>query len=162
MAKTPCHLYRALNYDDHPNAYEGTDNNIPDGFLYPRWQPKNYVQQVRRGKTVVDVPRVSQADVRYHNDGKVKTGGGTSLFDCDGWFGFAKWHYFRIPKDTPIPANLIITGPGEEQTNASGKRTGHHYQIEVGVPMMPDALRGLLDNFLRAAIARNVELAQHA
>ena len=159
MATTPCHLYRALNKEDFPTAYADTDTGIPDGLLYPRWQPKNYTARFKRNGAWVEEQRVSQADVRYHADGKVKTGGGTSLFDCDGWFGFAKWNYFRIPEGTAVPANLHIAGPGEEQTNASGNRTGHHYQIEVKAPMTTDAMKGLLDNFLRAAIARNVELA---
>ncbi len=162
MAKTPCHLYRALNKDDFPNAFADTDDAIPDGFLYPRWQPKNYTVRFKRNGAWVEQQKVAPADVRYRNDGKVKTGGGTSLFDCDGWFGFANWHYFRIPEGTTIPPNLHLEGPGDEQTNGSGTRTGHHYQIEVKVPMMPSAMRGLLDNFLRAAIARNVELAHHA
>lgn len=69
-----------------------------------------------------------------------------------------------IPKDTRtrVPANLHIEGPGEQQTNASSTRTGHHYQIEVKMPMTVDAMKGLLDTFLRAAIVRNVELAHHA
>ena len=162
MAMTPCHLYRGLNFEDYPDAFASTDDAIPDGFLYPRWQNKNYTARVKRGGVWVEEQRVSKADVRYQNDGKVKTGGGTSLFDCDGWFGFSKWHYFQIPKGTPIPPNMRLEGPGEEQTNASGSRTGHHYQIEIKAPMMPDAFKGALDTFLRAAIARNVELAHSA
>lgn len=162
MAKTPCHLYRALNRDDYPTAYAGTDADIPDGLLYPRWQPKPYIARFKRNGNWVEEQRVSPADVRYHDDGRVKKGGGTSLFDCDGWFGFAKWHYFRIPEGTAIPPNLHLDGPGAQQSNASESRAGHHYQIEVKVPMLPDAMKGLLDNFLRAAIARNVELAHHA
>ena len=45
---------------------------------------------------------------------------------------------------------------------ASGTRTGRHYQIEARAPMTVGALKGLLDNFLRSAIGRNVELAHHA
>jgi hypothetical protein len=51
-------------------------------------------------------------------------------------------------------------GPGEEQTNTSGTRTGHHYQIEARAPMTVAAMKGALDTLLRAAIARNVQLAQ--
>ena len=162
MSTTPCHLYRWLRYDDFATAYSGTDADIPDGLLYPRWAPKNYMARFKQKGQWVEQQRVSPADVRYDNQGRVKTGGGTSLFDCEGWFGFTAWHYFRIPKDTPVPPNLCVEGPGEEQTNASGARTGHHYQIEVRAPMTAAAMKGLLDNFLRSAIARNVELAHHA
>jgi hypothetical protein len=162
VPKTPCHLYRALNVEDFPNTYAGTDTAIPDGFLYPRWQPKNHTARFKRNGHWVEEQRVSPADLRSHKDGKVKKGGGTSLFDCDGWVGFAKWHYFHMPEGTAIPANLHLDGPGEEQSNGSKTRTGHHYQFEVKVPMTTDALKGLLDNFLRAAIARHVELAHGA
>jgi hypothetical protein len=162
MTLTPCDLHRALLYEDYPTAYSDDDANIPDGFLYPRWQDKHYTAQVKRNGRWVEEQRVSRADVNYHDDGKVRTGGGTSLFDCDGWFGFAKWHYFRIPKGTELPKNLHLEGPGDEQTNASKTRTGHHYQVEVKIPMTTSAFKGSLDNFLRAAIARNVELAHHA
>lgn len=160
MPNTDCHLFRSLRYDDFATAYVGTENNIPNGLLYPRWQPKPYTARFKRQGQWVEERRVSPADVRYNQRGEVRTGGGTSLFDCDGWFGFSAWHYFRIPQGTPIPDSLLIDGPGPEQTNASGSRTGHHYQIEVRAPMTVDAMKGALDNFLRAAIARNVELAR--
>lgn len=51
---------------------------------------------------------------------------------------------------------------GEAQTNAGGPRTSHHYKVEARIPMMPDAFKGVLETFLRAAIARNVELAHGA
>ena len=162
MKLTPCDLYRALLFEDYPTTYSDDDTSFPDGFIYPRWQYKHYIAKVKRNGRWVEEPRVSRADVKYENDGKVKPGGGTSLFDCDGWFGFAKWHYFRIPKGIEVPRNLHLEGPGDEQTNASKTRTAHHYQIEVKIPMTTSAFKGSLDNFLRAAIARNVELAHSA
>jgi hypothetical protein len=162
MADVPCHLYRALRYEDFGQAYAGTENDIPDGLLDPRWEISFYTVRRKVGKNWVEEQRKSLPDVRFYDDGKIKRGGGTSLFDCDGWFGFTNWHYFRIPKGTQIPANLVIKGPGEEQTNTSGTRTGHHYQIEVRAPMFRAAMEGALNNLLRAAIAKNVELAQTA
>ncbi|MBV8972011.1 MAG: hypothetical protein JO290_06940 [Sphingomonadaceae bacterium] len=165
MATTDCHLYRSLRYDDFGQSYAGTEDTIPDGLLYPRWRNTNYTVSFRRGGRVVEEERVSRADVRYNPAGEVRTGGGTSLFDVEGWFGSRDWHYFRIPEGTTIPDSLVVQGPGPEQSNGrpgNGARTGHHYQIEVRVPMTVEAMKGALDTFLRSAIAKNVQLAQTA
>ena len=49
--------------------------------------------------------QVSGADGTAHplpTGDEVEAGGGTSLFNVDGWFGFGHWKYFEIPNGTGI------------------------------------------------------------
>lgn len=139
MAKTTTNLYRAV----FNGTFDGplvTDGEPQVGLLYPRWDVDVTV-------TVGDaVPMV-------------ETGGGTSLHNVEGWFGFAHCRYFYIPVDTPIPDSLKIKKGKSKRTNKAGDRTGFHYQIEPLNRMTVDALKGALDNFARAAVVRQVELA---
>ncbi len=91
---------------------------------------------------------------------EVEAGGGTSLFNVDGWFGFGHWKYFEIPNGTEYGDNLKIKKGRSKRANKSGNRSGHHYQIEPKTRMTVQAYKGALDNFARAAVARSVELAR--
>ena len=150
MAETGTQLYRAVQN----SAFEAfTLGEYPgDGVLYPRFVSSPYTD--RNGQT-----RTSRRDVKYDHDGNVIPGGGTSMHDCEGWFGFANWRYFWIPLGTEIPASLKITGGGEATTNASGRVTGRHYQIEPLAPMTVSALKGALDNLVRNGIVKQVKKA---
>jgi hypothetical protein len=111
----------------------------------------------------VRAEQVSSADVAVHplpTGDEVEAGGGTSLFNVDGWFGFGYWKYFEIPGGTDYDVGLTIRKGRSKRTNKSGNRTGHHYQIEPKNRMTVVAYEGALDNFARAAIARSVELSK--
>ena len=139
MVKTTINLYRALRNGtlDGPLV---TNDQPQVGLLYPRWD-KDVTVSVGDTEPIVE------------------TGGGTSLHDVEGWFGFADWRYFCIPAETPLPASLVLKKGKKTRTNKTGDLRGFHYQIEPQNPMTVDALKGALDNLARAAVVRQVELA---
>lgn len=139
MANTTTNLYRAV-FEGTLDGDLVTDGVPQTGLLDPRWD--------------VDVTVTVGDDASM-----VETGGGTSLHNVDGWFGFAHCRYFWIPQDTPIPDSLKIKKGKSKRTNKAGTRTGYHYQIEPLNRMTVDALKGALDNFARSAVVRQVELA---
>jgi hypothetical protein len=140
MVKTTTDLYRAV-FDGTLDGPLVTDGEPRVGLLYPRWD--------------VDVTVTVEGSVAM-----VETGGGTSLHNVDGWFGFTHCRYFHIPVDTPIPDSLKVKKGKSKRTNKSGSRTGFHYQIEPLNRMTKAALMGALDNFARSAVVRQVELAR--
>ncbi len=89
---------------------------------------------------------------------EVLEGGGTSLHDVPGWFNCRDFH---IPAGTEYSDEIYIkadkrTKPHPRQPGA----TGRHYQLEPKTRMLVETFKGYLDNMARAAIARQVELAQ--
>jgi hypothetical protein len=90
----------------------------------------------------------------------VKSGGGTSMFDVSGWFGLDSWEYFHVPKDTEYSEGLSIIQGKNNRRNRDKTLRGRHYQIEPKNPMTVDAYKGALNNFARAAVAKQVENAK--
>lgn len=156
MPKTNADLFRAIKNGTFKDD-EFVKNNAPVvGLLYPRFEATSYIDG--SGKE-----QVSDVDVTIHRlpaGDEVEAGGGTSMFDVDGWFGFGFWKYFKIPKDTEYPENLVIKRGRSERTNKAGTRSGYHYQIEPKNRMTVEAYKGALDNFARSAVAKSVELAR--
>jgi len=156
MPTTPTDLFRALRSDDFKGAFHVGGEPAP-GLLHPRFEDTTYVD--RNGN-----PARSEADVDFKDNEKtgeseVQPGGGTSLFDVEGWFGYADWRYFQIPNGTEYSAALHLNKSKRRRQNRA-KMTGYHYQIEPKNPMTRDALKGALDTFARNAIVRSIELAK--
>lgn len=128
------------------------DDEPVAGLLYPRFEESSYIDGS-------GIERTSPADVKIES-GKVQKGGGTSMFDVEGWFGYSNWRYFHIPIGTEYPDSLFIRKGKSKRANRSGKLNGHHYQIEPKNPMTTDAYKGALDTFARNAVARQVESAK--
>lgn len=149
-------LYRAVIKGTFPGDVFVVDDEPVEGLLYPRFYATTY--EDASGQT-----RTSQADLTVTTgaDGEeiAQADGGTSMFDCDGWFGFANWDYFEVPSGTPYPDCLSIKRGKSKRKNRSGTRSGRHYQIEPKNPMTVSALKGALDTFARAAVVRQIENA---
>ncbi len=85
-------------------------------------------------------------------------GGGTSLHDISGWFPN---HEFWIPEGTEYCGELVLRKDAKEKTSPFNPQLrGHHFQIEVRTRLTVLALKGMLNNFARAAVARQCELAR--
>ncbi len=152
MATTDTDLYRAIKNGTFADDLFVVDEEPKTGVLYPRFEATTYIDGL--GKE-----QVSQADVavyRTPNGDEVGTGGGTSMFDVDGWFGFSHWGYFRVPEGTEFPDSLVIKRGRSKRTNKVGNRTGYHYQIEPKNRMPVSAYKGALDNFARNAIVQSI------
>ena len=155
MATTETSLYRAI-IDGTFDCDLIADGKPVTGVLYPRFESTTYVTSSGDEKT-------SPADVVVHameSGDEVDAGGGTSMFDVDGWFGDSGWRYFQVPEGTEYPACLKIKRGRRKRRNRTGTREGRHYQIEPLNRMTVEAYKGALDNFARAAVVRQVELAQ--
>lgn len=156
MPKTDTDLFRAIKNGTFRNDVFVENNEPMVGLLYPRFEATTYIDAL--GKE-----QVSNADVTVYPlpaGDEVDAGGGTSMFDVDGWFGFSHWKYFQVPNGTEYPANLVIKRGRSKRTNKAGNRSGYHYQIEPKNRMTVVAYKGALDNLARSAIARSVELAK--
>ena len=156
MPKTDAALFRAIKNGTFQDDTFVEDGAPAVGLLYPRFEATTYID----GNGAA---QVSGADVTVHplpTGDEVEAGGGTSLFNVDGWFGFGHWKYFEIPNGTEYGDNLKIKKGRSKRTNKSGNRSGHHYQIEPRTRMTVQAYKGALDNSARAAVARSVELAR--
>jgi hypothetical protein len=157
MPTTSTDLYRAIKngtfVDDKLVQKDGEP--VP-GLLYPRFETTTYIDGYGQ-------EQVSNADVTVlakPTGDEVDTGGGTSMFDVDGWFGFGHWQYFHVPDGTEYPDNLVIKRGKSKRKNKTGTRQGYHYQIEPRTRMTVAAYKGALDNFARNAIAKQVEKAK--
>ncbi|MFZ4702155.1 MAG: hypothetical protein ACOYMG_19085 [Candidatus Methylumidiphilus sp.] len=151
MPKTTENLYRAIINGSMDGPFVADDQPVV-GLLYPRFEDSTHTDISGNEKT-------SPADVEIIS-GKVQKGGGTSMFDVEGWFGYTNWRYFHVPNDTEYPKSLFIKKGKSVRVNKSGNRTGRHYQIEPRNPMTVDAYKGALDNFARNAVVRQVELSR--
>ena len=151
MPKTTTNLYRAIINGSFDGPFV-VDDEPEEGLLYPRFESSTYTDSYGNEK-------ISPADVSIIL-GKVQKGGGTSMFDVDGWFGFSNWQYFFVPNNTEYPETLFIKKGSSVRTNRSGNRTGRHYQIEPKNPMTLEAYKGALDNFARNAVAQQVALVR--
>lgn len=155
MAATDTDLYRAV--------IDGTfvgplikDGEPVKGVLYPRFEDQTYIDG---GGT----ERTSPADVTVHRlraGDEVNSGGGTSVFDVKGWFGYRVWQYFRVPNGTEYPESLYIRRGKSKRRNKTGNLEGRHYQIEPRTRMTVDAYKGALDNLARNAVVRLIEVAR--
>ncbi|HET7332966.1 hypothetical protein [Dyella sp.] len=148
MSECPTHLWRAAHTSDFPHG-PIVDDEPAEGILYPTFEPK-LVGTLPDGS-----PKYRKPDVKFDKKGRVRTGGGTSLFDKEKVFKGKAWRYFHIPKGTHVDPNLVLTGPDyNEDFDAN------HYQIEPVKPMFPHVFKGALDNFARAALAKAYESAR--
>jgi len=155
MPATNTNLYRAV--------IDGTfvgplikDGEPVEGVLYPRFEESTYIDSI-------GMERTSPADVTVYpasTGDEVGTGGGTSMFDVKGWFGYRAWQYFRVPNGTEYPDSLFIRRGKSVRKNKAGTLEGRHYQIEPRTRMTVQAYKGALDNFARNAVVRLVELAK--
>ena len=147
MAKVATNLWRAVHTDQYPDGPIKDEEPLP-GVLYPTFE-RTQIGTLPSGK-----PKYRDPDIQI-TDGKVPRGAGTSLYDKENFFRGKSWRYLRIPKDTDIDPNLVVTGPvWNEYIGAN------HYQIEAIKPMFPEVYRGALDNFARAAVKKAYEDAR--
>lgn len=149
MAELKIHLWRGVHLDDFPDGPVVNEHAVP-GVLYPV-----FTQKVT-GVDNKGFPKFKRAEVVIKH-GMVQKGGGTSLFNIPNFFKGSKWRYMRLPAGTDIDPNLVITGPDPRPTVAEG---ADHYMIEVAKPMYVEQFKGALDNFARAAVARDYELSR--
>lgn len=156
MPSTDTNLFRALRRGEFEGKFD-VGGVAKDGLLYPGFEPKEYVDDSGNNKTRLADVDYAMNDVTGERE--VQPGGGTSLFDVEGWFGYKNWNYFQIPAGTDYPESLYIK-KGAYPQRKSKKLTGTHYQIEPKIPMTVDALKGALDTFARNAVARRVELSR--
>ncbi len=150
MVESTVELHRAVRRTGVFRRGVIQDGKAVEGVLYPDFEAKTYFNN--KLQRVVSRP----PDVTYDADGRVAEGGGTSLFDRTGLFGRAAWHYFSIPKGTPIDYSLVL-----RHTGRNPRLGAEHYQIEVRTGGMPvEAFKGALDNLARAAVAKLYEDAR--
>lgn len=157
MATTDKDFYRALNNAEFPGEFR-MEPDAPADWIHPLFRPKKYLDDAGMERT--RLPDVTFAANPETGQQEVQTGGGTSLFDVPGWFGYDRWKYFHIHQGTNYPENLVITTKGKRKKNRDKTVTGIHYQIEPRNPMTEDALKGALDIFARNAIVRSIQLAK--
>jgi hypothetical protein len=148
MSNCPTDLWRAAHTSDFPSG-PIVDDEPAEGILYPTFEPK-LIGTLPDGN-----PKYRKPDVKFDKDGRVKPGGGTSLFDKEKVFRGKVWRYFHIPKGTLVDPNLVLNGPAYNEVFDA-----NHYQIEPVKPMFPDVFKGALDNFARAALAKVYEDAR--
>jgi hypothetical protein len=156
MPTTQVDLFRALKNDDSPSEFH-LDGEPVKGLLYPRFQATTYTDNeghTRTSNADVDIVRNEETD-----ELEVQTGGGTSLHDVSGWFGYSDWKYFQIHSGTEYPEGLVITKDKKKKKNRAKTVSGTHYQIEPKIPMRADTLKGYLDLFARNAVVRSIQLA---
>lgn len=156
MSTTTTNLYRAIKNGTFADDKFVEDDKPVPGLLYPRFETTAYIDG--SGNT-----QFSNADVTVHNlstGDEVDAGGGTSMFDVNGWFGFGYWKYFHVPNGTEYPDNLVIKRGKSKRKNKTGSREGYHYQIEPKTRMTVEAYKGALDNFARNAIVKQVQNAK--
>lgn len=144
-------LYRAIINGSMDGPFVVDDEPVT-GLLYPRFEESSYVDGS-------GIERTSPADVTIIS-GKVQNGGGTSMFDVEGWFGYSNWRYFHVPVGTEYPDSLIVRKGKNKRTNRAGTLSGYHYQIEPKNPMTIDAYKGALDTFARNAVVKQIGLAK--
>jgi hypothetical protein len=121
-----------------------------EGVLYPDFDARTYFSN--KLQRVVSRP----PDVSVDADGGVAEGSGPALFDRNGVFGRAAWHYFTIPQGTPVDYSLVV-----RHTGRNARLGAEHYQIEVrtgGTTVA--AYKGALDNLARAAVVKLYEDAR--
>jgi hypothetical protein len=157
MSHTTTDLYRAIkNGTFNKDVFVVNEEAVP-GLLHPRFQATTYLD--KRGQQ-----QTSQADVTVYersSGDEVDSGGGTSMFNVEGWFGFSDWKYFHVPEGTEYPVSLLLIKKGKsKRTNKTGELSGYHYQIEPRNRMTVDAYKGALDNLARNAVVMQIKLAK--
>lgn len=150
MVESTVDLYRAVRRSGVFKRGVIQDGKAVEGVLYPDFEAKTYFNS--KLQRVVSRP----PDVTHDAEGGEVEGGGTSLFNRNGVFGRAAWHYFAIPRGTPIDYTLVV-----RHTGHNARLGAEHYQIEVrtgGTTVA--AYKGALDNLARAAVAKLYEDAR--
>ena len=150
MVESTVQLYRAVRRTGVFRRGVIQDGKAVAGVLYPDFEAKTYFNS--RLQRVVSRPPDVTADAR----GGVAEGGGTPLLDRTRSFGRAAWHYFVIPRGTPIDYSLVIRHIGR-----NSRLDAEQYRIEVrtgGTSLQ--AYKGALDNLARAAVAKLYEDAR--
>ncbi len=156
MPQTDADLFRAIKNGTFEGDRFVVNEQPVAGVLYPRFETTTYID-------ARNVEQVSNADVTVHplpTGDEVEKGGGTSMFDVEGWFGHGQWGYFHVPKGTDYPAGLFIKKGKSVRENRSGTRRGRHYQIEPKNRMTVAAYKGALDTFARNAVVAQIKLAK--
>lgn len=158
MSKTDRDLYRGVVRGTLDGPFV-VDGKPVEGLLYPRFEASSYVDSAGVEQTSSEdiLPRLDRETGEMMCD----PGGGTSMHDVEGWFGFGIWRYFHVPHGTDYCADSLYIKRGKrKRTNKSKTLSGRHYQIEPKNPMTIGAYKGALDNFARSAVARQVALAK--
>lgn len=150
MVESTIELHRAVRRSGIFRRGVIQDDKAVAGVLYPDFQARTYFNN--KVQRVVSRPPEVSTDA----EGSVTDEGGTSVFDKTGLFGRAAWHYFSIPKGTPIDYSLVVRHAGR-----NARLGAEHYQIEARTGGMPvEAFKGALDNLARAAVAKLYEDAR--
>lgn len=164
MAEIEWDLYRAiLNTSPDKEKLDSAAAGQPEanGFGLLHARAKGQVAKGSDGHQFIE-----GADVMLERSGDdapwyVLSGGGTSMHDVPGWFGYSTWSYFSVPKGTEYCDNtLFIKRDSKKKWNRNKTTSGRHYTIRPKTKMTLDAYFGALDNLARAAIARSVELGR--
>ena len=127
-----------------------------EGILYPRIEAETHFDRAGREWT----RRAEMTVFRMEDATEVDTDGGTVLFDVRGWFGHAGWRYFEVPEGTVLPENLQIRRANDIARNRAGTLQGRRHVIMPVARMSLQAYRGALDNLVRNAVVRMIELAR--
>lgn len=164
MAKTEWELFRAIHrsspdcsrLDDLDAGKNGASS---DGLLHARIQ--GAVQMGSDGRQFVEGADLTRERTGEDGPWYVLADGGTSMHDVPGWFGYAEWSYFNVPKGTEYCDDVLFFKPDKNQKwNRSKTVKGRHYTVRPKTRMTLDAYFGALDNLARAAIARSVALGK--
>lgn len=150
MVESTVALYRAVRRRGVFRRGVIQDGKAVEGVLYPDFEAKTYFNN--RLQRVVSRP----PDVAGDPQGGVTEGGGTALLDRNQTFGLASWHYFTIPRGTPIDYSLVLRHLGR-----NSRLNAEQYRIEVrtgGTSIQ--TFKGALDNLARAAVAKLYEDAR--
>jgi hypothetical protein len=164
MAKIEYDLFRAINkgtpqFDKLDGVARRIKAASADSLLHSRIQGDT--ETGVDGKQFINAPDVTLE--RYADDApwNVLPDGGTSMHDVAGWFGYATWNYFYVPKDTEYcDDTLFIKRDKKKKWNKTKTIKGRHYTIRPKNPMRLDAYLGALDNLARAAVVKAVELGK--
>ena len=162
MATTDWELYRAIHsssaylgkLDDIDAGKEGVTAN---GLLHAR--TAGDVESGSDGAQFIKAPDVTLERSSDEEPWYVVNDGGTSMHDVPGWFGYAKWGYFHVPKGTEYCGDtLFIKRDKKNKWNKSHTVKGRHYTIRPKNRMTLETYFGALDNLARAAVVRSVAL----
>ncbi|WP_157269439.1 Tse2 family ADP-ribosyltransferase toxin [Azohydromonas aeria] len=151
MARTHTNLYRSIEGDQFGAITVGIYPG--DGILDPCWEAKSRYSSALRCM----VAGCAEATVVLGNTNpEILEGSGPLLRDVPGWWPVRE---FWIPEGTEYSDELLIRKDKERQVcPGQPALEGHQYRIEPRTRMPLLAFRRHLDNFARAAVARQREL----
>ncbi len=150
MPATTLDLFRSIHKQTlgfERGVYTSAAKTEPKvGVLYPDFYERDLGKGKKRDP---DVTLTLEEGVEW-----VEPGGGTSLFDKENAIP-GSFHQFLIPVGTEYSDELLVLFTGYNK-----RFKANHYQIEVKKKMRIDTFKGYLDNFARAAVAKQCELAK--